>query len=124
MRLQCTWLGGTLLRAPQVEPRIEIFATKLILDPAVGVSIAFFLCSWQCTDTSLSHANGDTGLENLTANRLSIPGESGAGIRGESVRKQRLELVNEMRLVVVAAFERLICPSFRRFGAMRTVPIA
>jgi hypothetical protein len=34
--LQRGWLGGTLLRAPQIEPCVEIFAAKFIVDLGFG----------------------------------------------------------------------------------------
>jgi hypothetical protein len=41
--LQCAWLGGTLLRAPQVKLCVEIFATKFILDLGLSRDCHWFL---------------------------------------------------------------------------------
>jgi hypothetical protein len=41
--LQRGWLGGTLLRAPQIEPCVEIFAAKFILDLGLSRDFHWFL---------------------------------------------------------------------------------
>jgi hypothetical protein len=67
--LQRTWLGGTLLRPPQIEPYVEIFAAKFVLDLSLSRDFHRLLSSFaarKCTDTSLSYANSDESWKNLT----------------------------------------------------------
>src|SRR6516162_6772428 len=66
--LQRSWLGGPLLRAPQIEPCFEIFAAKFILDRGLSGDFHWFLSFRvrKYTDTSLSHADGEKYWKNLT----------------------------------------------------------
>ena len=117
--LQRAWLGGTLLRAPQIEPCVEIFAAKFILDLGLSRDCHWFLplqfanapIRRYRTRTATGYWKNLTAIDGGCLFVASPPQEFEGTQSGE-----RPELVDEMGLVVVAAVERQIRPPHRRLG--------
>jgi hypothetical protein len=106
--LQRGWLGGTLFRAPQIEPCVEIFAAKFLLDLGLSRDSDWLLplplanapIRRYRTRTAGSYWKNLTALDGgclLVASPLQEFEGTQSG--------ERPELVDEMGLVVVAATE-------------------